>query len=563
MPENEAKRIPSQNRSRGGAAGRILLVDDEDRNLRLLQAILTPEGHDVFTARTGEEALKKVRELSPDLILLDVMMPEMDGYQVLSGLRDNEPGRDIPVIMVTSLDDTDSRVRALEAGADDFVTKPIVTPVLTARVDSLLKVKAYYDSMKDQTKLLEEEVARKTDKLKRYSKQLEILNQAGIMINSVLDIPSILRSVAKAALELWRSSGGAAGIVDDGKLLFKDWYWAGEHNNKPLRCDILDHLRNMTSFMEVIHCENYEKGNCEFSKADGVEINKCLVVPVYDRQLEIQACLLLFNPDETFSGQAVIDHPLPGLISSAATALDNTRNLTELREKEEALQSSLMEKDLLLKEIHHRVKNNLQAIVGLMEAHLGTVQDPKDRQVFLKGQSLAMSISMIHELLYKTDDYTKVDFSQYIRQLVLNSLNLYPDIGNKIQINVEMKEMYLNSDTAVPVSLIINELVSNALIHAFPDDRTGTVTISGRQYKNGKFQLEVVDDGIGLTDTYEDPDKQALGLSLVQSLVENLHGSMKVKVNEGTRITLRFKEYFECENQELADPESTAEKVLN
>lgn len=403
----------------------------------------------------------------------------------------------------------------------------------------------------DQQQVLEEEVARQNDILNRYRKHLEILNQASVIINSVKDVPSILRTVAQAALELWRSDGAAAGIVENGELLFRDFYWKGEHRAKKFKCNILPELNNMTAFMEALHCEdNCQDDNCFSNFADN-EIKERLAVPIYDRQLKVQACLLLFNPSSGISEQNPIDHPLPGLISSAVTALDNMKNLQELRNKEYALQCSLKEKDLLLKEIHHRVKNNLQAMVSLLEAHLGVIQNPRDKEVFLKGRSLAMAMSMVHEMLYSTEDYEKVDFSKYIQRLVRSVLHLYPDARSRVKVVYDTDEMYLNTDTAVPVSLIINELVSNALIHGFPDGRKGTVTVSMKQVKQNGFMIEIEDDGVGVPDPGCIPDNRTLGLNLVRTLMENLHGTMKVKVNGGTCITLRLKEYFECEDLEL------------
>jgi len=162
-----------------------------------------------------------------------------------------------------------------------------------------------------------------------------------------------------------------------------------------------------------------------------------------------------------------------------------------------------------------------------------------------------MAMSMIHELLYSTQNYAEVNFGQYTERLVQGLLKLYPNIQYRIQVSIDMDEMFLNSDTAVPVSLIINELVSNALTHAFLDHRRGTIAIIMRRVAKGGFILEVVDDGIGISESENDPERKALGLNLVRSLVENLHGSMNVDVNEGTRVTLRFKEYFECEDLEL------------
>ncbi|MBW1955385.1 MAG: response regulator [Deltaproteobacteria bacterium] len=145
---------------------RILVVDDEERNLRLMEALLLPLGCDVVLARNGEEALKQVPESRPDVILLDVMMPGMDGFEVARRLKEDEGTRIIPIVMVTSLKEVEDRVRALEAGADDFLTKPVEKTELRARVQSSLKVKAYHDHMRDYQGELEAEVARRTGQLK-------------------------------------------------------------------------------------------------------------------------------------------------------------------------------------------------------------------------------------------------------------------------------------------------------------------------------------------------------------------------------------------------------------
>jgi len=405
---------------------------------------------------------------------------------------------------------------------------------------------------KDLQQTLEEEVTRNADDLGRYSKQLEIFNQANVMINSTREIPSILRITALAALELWESDGGAAGIVDNGQLLFQDLYWKGEHHAGQFRCNILPELNNMTHFMGVLGCDDdHKKDNRCFPNVIEGEIKERLAIPIYDRQLRVYACLLLFNPDRSFFERTLIDNPMPGLIASTATALDNTRNMNELKETERELQTSIKEKALLLKEIHHRVKNNLQAIVGLLDTHLSAIQNPRDKEIFLKGQSLAMGMARIHELLYSTEDYARIDFSVYIRELIKSVLKLYPGMGGRVNVEYSLDNLYLNTDTAIPVSLIINELVSNALIHAFPHGRKGIVAISMKQVGKGEFLMEINDDGVGVPDPDGNAYSKTLGLNLVRTLIENLNGSIKVKVNGGTRITIRFKEYFECENLSL------------
>ncbi|MBT4090985.1 HD domain-containing phosphohydrolase [Desulfobacula sp.] len=145
----------------------ILVVDDEDRNRRLLEALLVPLGYHVILASDGEEALQKVQGIPPDIILLDIMMPGLNGFEVAKRLKENEETKIIPIVMVTSLQDIGSRIRALEAGADDFLTKPVDLSELKARVRSSLQVKAYHDHMRNYQKELEAEVEKRTEELKQ------------------------------------------------------------------------------------------------------------------------------------------------------------------------------------------------------------------------------------------------------------------------------------------------------------------------------------------------------------------------------------------------------------
>jgi putative two-component system response regulator len=151
----------------------VFVVDDEPQNLRLMEAMLIPQGYEVVLVENGPKALEMIDSIDPDVCLLDVMMPGMDGYALARELRARETTRTVPIVMVTALNDVTDRVRALEAGADDFLSKPVDRSELTARVRSLVKVKAYNDHMKQYQQQLEAAVQKRTRELQKAYERIE------------------------------------------------------------------------------------------------------------------------------------------------------------------------------------------------------------------------------------------------------------------------------------------------------------------------------------------------------------------------------------------------------
>lgn len=155
------------------ARPKILLVDDEPTNLRVLDAMLTPLGYECVSAPDGRAGIAKAKDWNPDCILMDAMMPELDGFEATRYLRQDDLTRRTPIVMVTALQDVEARVKALEAGADDLLTKPVDKTELRARVQSLVKIKSYQDRLENQQKVLEEAVTRQTKQLRQALQNLQ------------------------------------------------------------------------------------------------------------------------------------------------------------------------------------------------------------------------------------------------------------------------------------------------------------------------------------------------------------------------------------------------------
>ncbi|KAB2823191.1 MAG: response regulator, partial [Candidatus Dadabacteria bacterium] len=160
----------------GHSSEKILIVDDEATNLRLMSSIIRNHGYAFDTARNGVEAIEKTKEFQPDLIFLDIMMPEMDGYEVCRRLKEDPATQHIPVVMVTALSDRDERLKGLEAGANDFMTKPFNSIELMVRAKNLLRVKAFEDFIREHNQILEEEVRQRTEQLKQTFEELLVSN---------------------------------------------------------------------------------------------------------------------------------------------------------------------------------------------------------------------------------------------------------------------------------------------------------------------------------------------------------------------------------------------------
>jgi PAS domain S-box-containing protein len=214
-------------------------------------------------------------------------------------------------------------------------------------------------------------------------------------------------------------------------------------------------------------------------------------------------------------------------------------DISDRKIAEEKLKNLLREKEYLLKEIHHRVKNNLQIISSLLKLQSRHIQDPKALAMFKDSRNRVISMALLHERLYRSNDLAQIDAYEYISSLVKHLKNSFGNHQENITITTNIEHIFLNVDIALPCGLIVSELVSNALKYAFPHGQDGNIALSLRQAENMCI-LEVQDNGIGLPPNMESKKQQSLGLQLVHNLSEQLQGQLLVENNPGVLYRLIF-----------------------
>jgi len=226
-------------------------------------------------------------------------------------------------------------------------------------------------------------------------------------------------------------------------------------------------------------------------------------------------------------------------------------DITLRKKMEEQIRESLEEKGLLLKEIHHRVKNNLQIIISLFNLQTHYIEDETSLGALKEGQDRIKSMALIHERFYQSEGLSKIDFDDYIRRLTENLYISFNKSPEKIKLILDTDSISLDIDTAVPCGLIINELVSNALKHAFVGRETGEMRISFKNLNDELIRLTVSDDGVGFPDGFNFEESDSLGIQLMNALTSQLEGKLQLHRGMGSSFVLEFKSVNQQEEKAM------------
>lgn len=411
----------------------ILIVDDNPTNLSVIVDYLEDSGLTILVSQDGESSLRRAKYAKPGIILLDVLMPGIDGYETCTRLKNDPETKEIPVIFMTALSSTEDKIKGFEVGAVDYVTKPIQPEEVLARIKLHLHLRHMTNAQTRQNDILMAEI-----------EQRKVIQSRLSQINNKLEQEVRERIAAQKALK-----------------------------------KLNENLENRV-----------EKRTILLAKS-----NSNLKQEVLERQ-----------------------------------------------QAESRLKNSLQEKEILLKEIYHRVKNNLLVVSSLLELQTNYVQDPEIIKMLKNSQDRIFSMALVHEQLYRSDSLKEIDLSVYIKALLSKINDSHANQAKDINFSINTESINLNIETTHSCGLIINELVTNALEHAFTGRDKGNIWINLERTDNSEIILTIKDDGIGVPKDFNFNKTDSLGLRLVRILTRQLEGEIELDYSQGTSFKLTFDE---------------------
>lgn len=385
-----------------------------------------------------------------------------------------------------------------------------------------------------ERKIAEEEV------LKRNT-ALSAINKIGHTLSKLSEKDTIVKDICTMMSTLFNIENLYIALYDEEKNLITFPYYSieGKLINTPSR----NFSNGLTEF--VIKAKkslliNSAKNEIIMSlgiKPHGKDAMSVLATPMIAGQKVLGVLTLQDYRDENAFSQSQVE-TLSTIASQAAIALENAELYSSLKR-------SLTEKEILLQEVHHRVKNNMQIMSSLIKLQSHYITDKQMLQILKETESRIQSMSIVHSKLYATQEYEKINFGEYVKNLTDNFWNTYGIKLKNLKFEINIADIPLNIDTAIPCGLIINELVSNAIKYAFPDNKHGTIAISLlKEDKDNFFRLIVKDDGAGISEGINIEKTDTLGIQLVKLLSKQMNGSMQVisSKDQGTEFIIMLEE---------------------
>ncbi len=460
---------------------KVLLIEDDPGDARLIRMMMSKADGPTFSMEHVERLSTGLERLTAggiDVVLLDLGLPDSSGLDTFIKVHAQVP--DVPIIMLTGLEDATLAIKAVQGGAQDYLYKN--------KLDGELLVRAIHYAI--ERKKMEEALRESQEKFRA------LVETTSDWIWEV-DQKSSYTYVSPRVKDLL----GYAPEEVLGKTPFDLMPFDEAERVSGLFQDIIDSGKPYFSFENT---NLHKNGRSVLLETRGV--------PFFD------------------AGGAIMGY----------RGID--RDITNRKRAENQIKKALKEKEVLLQEIHHRVTNNLQVVSSLLNMQARAAKDKNVKDILLESRNRVNSMALIHSQLYKSESLSEIDMKDFINKLLVQLFQSYPVSDTKITPIVYVADYPLPISLAVPVGLIVNELLANAFEHAFVNRKEGKIEVSLSGSENGVLDLTVSDDGVGLPEGFEINANETLGLRVVKILAEGqLDGHLEVISKDGTTFKIEFK----------------------
>lgn len=465
---------------------KILILEDYPSDAELVNLELREANLDFVSKRveTKDDFLTSLESFSPDIILADYKMPQWTAIDALKLLKEND--YDLPCILVTGNQTEEIAVESIKQGAVDYIIKDSLKRLPSAIINAL-KNKEFEKAKFEAEEALREEY--------NFRKTIEDAMLAGIQVVD-LNLTQTYVNSAFCQMVGW-SREELIGKVPP------YIYWP-VNKKEELKNHIYALLRDMNLSFQFE--TKYKKKNGEHFDV------QILSSAMKDRKGNIAGWVMV------------------------------VQDITKQKLKEEQIKSSLFEKEILLKEIHHRVKNNMQIVSSLLSLQAGFLKDDKSQEIFNESRNRIKALALIHEHLYRSKELTKIDFTNYINDLIHNLFISYRVDLNEYRFIMAFDDIDFDIDTSINLGIIINEVITNSIKHSFKlkNNSLNIIRIKLKKEINN-INITISDNGIGLNDKINLENSDSLGLQLIQTLVAQLEGSLDIKIHNGLEYKIIFK----------------------
>ncbi|MHC9538903.1 MAG: histidine kinase dimerization/phosphoacceptor domain -containing protein [Vulcanimicrobiota bacterium] len=551
-------------------AAKIVIVEDEIYVAEVIRDCLKSFGYEVTAMlETGEEAIKKVRESPPDLLLMDIVLEKNgeDGIEIADRIKNEFQ---IPVVFLTGYSDEEHIERAKRAEPLGYLIKPFNRNELKAVVELALS----HAKIERERSLIYQQISRRLEiekVISSISQQFVGKISIDTGIRKSMALLAKLRKAEYAYLCLFNEDGKSYKCIYDWQNCLDE----KDMPDKPVKREfsLISPWIEKLKKGKIIHVKTVSNVSDDETEAEkrllDKEIHSFLIIPVKtsskvvgfigfesrerstdwtdeDVMLVRVASEIIIQVYERKKQEEELNtykNHLEDLVSKRTMELsaineELEKKIIEQALTEERLKTSLREKEVLLREIHHRVKNNLQVVSSLLNLQARALNEPAITDLVNESRNRVKIMALVHESLYESEELDRIDYGEYLRKLVNYLFRTY----NRSDVTYELNatRVHLDINVAVPCGLIVNELVSNSLKHAFPDGRRGVVSISLDAGNNGTVTLRISDNGVGFPLNYDFKNPSSLGLQLVNDLALQIEAQMQVSFLGGAAYTLTF-----------------------